>query len=320
MTPQQVLATTPAWQQVIDRNLFPLALILGLLVVYVSMRRRAGRVSTQSASEIRRNALQVMLAFVAFGVLWLIGAHVAPGKAGYPIDETLANWARSHVSTDRLVTLSWISELGSTLWLTLVTFAIGFWQWRKGRGLIGLAAMLASAANGLAIRGLKADFERIRPEHLHVGPLEPGFSYPSGHSAGSILVYGILAWLLTRDWPARRRWLAFGLAILMAVLIATTRVLLQVHYLSDVVGGLLLGGGILLLAMVWIRSRERQQAARALAAHGVSGDPPLGVDQPVSAAGRSLAAGATLPATAEARTVSTDLSTDVDSTPARPRR
>ena len=262
MTPEQVLATTPVWQQVIDRHLFPLALVLGLLVVYLSMRRRAGNASTLTATEIRRNAFQVMLAFVAFGVLWLIGAHVAPGKAGYPFDEAIADWARQHVGTDLLVLLAWISELGSTLWLTLVTFAIGFWQWRRGRGLIGLAAMLASGANGLAIRGLKAEFERIRPEHLHAGPLEPGFSYPSGHAAGSFLVYGLLAWLVTRDWPAQRRWPAFALAIILALLIATTRVLLQVHYLSDVVGGVLLGGGVLLLAMVWIRSRERQQLRR----------------------------------------------------------
>ena len=47
----------------------------------------------------------------------------------------------------------------------------------------------------------------------------------------------------------------------MAVLIATTRVLLQVHYLSDVIGGLLLGAGILLLATVWIRSRERRESS-----------------------------------------------------------
>lgn len=260
MTVEEVLATTPAWQQLVDRHLFPLALVLGLLVVYVSMRRRAGTAATLSATEVRRDAFQVTLAFVLFAALWLIGAGVAPGKAGYPFDEAIADWARDHVGTGGLVLLSWVSESGSTLWLTLVTFAIGFWQWRKGRGMIGLAAMLASGANGLAIRGLKAEFERIRPEHLHAGPLEPGFSYPSGHAAGSILVYGLLAWLVTRDWPARRRWPAFLLAIAMAVLIATTRVLLQVHYLSDVIGGLLLGAGILLLAMVWIRSRERQQS------------------------------------------------------------
>ena len=257
MTVEEVLATTPAWQQAIDRHLFPLALLLGLLVVYLSMRRRAGTASTQTAVDIRRNAIQVALAFVAFALLWLIGAGLAPGRAGYPLDEAVADWARVNVGTGMLVLLSWISELGSTLWLTLVTFGIGIWQYRKGRGMIGLAAMLASGANGLAIRGLKAEFERIRPDHQHAVPFEPGFSYPSGHSAGSLLVYGLLAWLLTRDWPARRRWPAFLLAIALALLIVATRVLLQVHYLSDVIGGLLLGGGILLVAMVWIRSRER---------------------------------------------------------------
>ena len=259
MTVEDVLATTPAWQQVIDRHLFLLSIALALLVVFLSVRRRAGQSATLSAVEIRRNALLVSVAFVAFALLWLIGAHVAPGKEGYPLDHRIADWARAHLGTDLLVLLSWISEAGSTPWLTLVTFAIGLWQWRKGRGAIGLAAMLASGANGLAIRGLKAEFERIRPAHLHAGPLEPGFSYPSGHAAGSILVYGLLAWLITRDWPPRRRWVAFGLALLLAVLIAATRVLLQVHFLSDVIGGILLGTGILLIAVVWIRSHERAE-------------------------------------------------------------
>jgi len=257
MTAEDVLATTPAWQQAIDGHLFPLAIAIALLVVVMSLRRRAGSPAVLSPSEVRRNALLIGLAGLAFVALWLIGTRVAPGRVGYPVDEAIADWARAHVGTDLLVLLSWISEAGSTLWLTLVTFAMGLWQWHRGRAMIGLAAMLTSGANGLAIRGLKAEFERIRPEHLHAGPLEPGFSYPSGHAAGSLLVYGLLAWLVTRDWPARRRWPVFCLALLMAVLIATTRVLLQVHYLSDVVGGMLLGVGVLLVAVVWIRSRER---------------------------------------------------------------
>ena len=257
MTAEDVLASTPAWQQAIDGHLFPLAIAIALLVVFISVRRRPGGPAALPAHEVRRNVLLIGLAVLAFALLWLIGVRVAPGRVGYPIDDVIADWARRHVGTDLLVLLSWISEAGSTLWLTVVTFAMGLWQWRKGRGMIGLAAMLTSGANGLAIRGLKAEFERIRPEHLHAGALEPGFSYPSGHSAGSLLVYGLLAWLVTRDWPARRRWPVFCLALLMAVLIAATRVLLQVHFLSDVVGGMLLGIGELLIAVVWIRSRER---------------------------------------------------------------
>lgn len=260
MTIEEVLASTPAWQQVIDRHLFTLAIAVALLVVYLSVRRREGGAAPLPPREIRRLVTLIGLAALAFVAMWMIGLAMATNPKVLAIDQAVAAWARAHVGTDLLVLLSWISEAGSTLWLTLVTFAMGFWQWRRGRGVIGLGAMLASGANGLAIRGLKAEFERIRPEHLHAGPLEPGFSYPSGHAAGSMLVYGLLAWLVTREWAPRRRLPAFCAALAMAILIATTRVLLQVHYLSDVVGGMLLGSGVLLITVVWIRSRERLAA------------------------------------------------------------
>lgn len=260
MTVEEVLATTPAWQQAVDRHLFPLAIALAVLVVYLSVRQRGGQSASLAPAEVRANGILVALAFAAFAALWLIGNHVALGKEGFAVDHAITGWARTHVGPDLLTLSTWISEAGSTWWLTLVTFAMGLWQWRQGRGAIGVAAMLASGANGLAIRGLKAQFERIRPEHLHAGPLEPAFSYPSGHAAGSALVYGLLVWLLARHWPPGKRRIAYGLALVLVALIATSRVLLQVHFLSDVIGGLLLGSGILLVTMVWIRSRVLAEA------------------------------------------------------------
>ena len=65
-----------------------------------------------------------------------------------------------------------------------------------------------------------------------------------------------------RDLPPRRRLPAFCIALLLVAGIAATRVLLQVHYLTDVIGGMLLGISSLTLAVVWIRSRERRGAGQ----------------------------------------------------------
>lgn len=261
MTVDEVIAGTPGWQQAIDRNLLPLSLALVILTLIIVFRQRKKAGIRLSPGEIQRNGILLALAFFCFSVLWLLGLQVVSAPPGQGLDEGIAGWARQHVSTPMLVLLSYLSEAGSTPWLTFVTFAIGIWQWRKGRAMIGFAAMAASGANGLAIRGLKAEFERLRPEHLHGAVAETGFSYPSGHAAGSILVYGILAWLITRNRPPRQRWPIFLLALAFAAMIAATRVLLQVHYLTDVVGGLMLGLGILALAIVWIRSREDRPSA-----------------------------------------------------------
>jgi membrane-associated phospholipid phosphatase len=83
------------------------------------------------------------------------------------------------------------------------------------------------------------------------------FGFPSGHTSSAIAVWGGLAVVF------RKRALAW-LAPFMVALIAFTRVYLGVHFLADILGGLLLGGGILFLAWWLIGSegnRERFFAA-----------------------------------------------------------
>ena len=78
--------------------------------------------------------------------------------------------------------------------------------------------------------------------------LSDGFGFPSGHATGAAVAYGALAILCTAVWTPRRRYAA---AILVALAVAASRVVIEVHYLVDVVAGLLLGavvlaGGIIL--------------------------------------------------------------------------
>lgn len=89
--------------------------------------------------------------------------------------------------------------------------------------------------------GLKALFQRPRPSILPHLDRAGGFSYPSGHAMLAPLVFGLGAFLLTRDSPApARRMLRLG-AALIAVAIGFSRVYLAVHYPSDVVAALLAG-------------------------------------------------------------------------------
>ena len=77
-----------------------------------------------------------------------------------------------------------------------------------------------------------------------------GKSFPSGHAMLSTIVYGVALVVLWPQVPARWRPVAVGAVALLVAIIAFTRVALGVHHLSDVLGGIAMGGAWLALCSV----------------------------------------------------------------------
>ena len=88
----------------------------------------------------------------------------------------------------------------------------------------------------------------------------PHNSFPSGHMVRAVLVYGLLAFVVRRlaPWPWARA-LALPIAVVIIVVLAFDRLYLDVHWESDVIGGILLGAIGLVSATVWLdRPRHAQ--------------------------------------------------------------
>lgn len=142
--------------------------------------------------------------------------------------------------------------LGDWRVMGLLSLVVGLWLLWRRQGLQLLSWVVAVAGTGLWVRFLKATLQRERP----LGGLvhETGFSFPSGHSAGTAAIFGMLAWLVARRLPPRSRAWVFAAAVLLALSTGLSRVLLSVHHASDVLAGLCLGLGWTALVL-WLTDR-----------------------------------------------------------------
>ncbi len=132
-----------------------------------------------------------------------------------------------------------LTHLGDPLVVTVlsVLLAVLLW-WRKDRrGALFVAATRLLAM--LASSGLKLLVHRHRPVLVHPLAHAHGYSFPSGHALGSAALWASVAFLAAAR--GLSRWWAITLAVAVPVVVAATRVLLGVHYVTDVVAGLLLG-------------------------------------------------------------------------------
>jgi undecaprenyl-diphosphatase len=144
---------------------------------------------------------------------------------------------------------SWIGG-GTPRWIIVILLCGVVWRWCGPRCATALAG--ASLLSNLASSLLKVAFGRARPDLTDHLDFQTSASYPSGHATSAAVVYLLLAWLA----PPRWRPFAWTLAATMIILNGFSRVMLGVHWASDIVGGTMLGAAFALLGAWWAaRSR-----------------------------------------------------------------
>lgn len=103
--------------------------------------------------------------------------------------------------------------------------------------------VITAGGGGILNALLKAYFSRARPDLNDALRHASGYSFPSGHAMASIVVFGALAYLgmrISTTWNRRSAVLALAATTVLAI--ATSRLYLGVHWISDIVGGLVAGG------------------------------------------------------------------------------
>lgn len=156
-------------------------------------------------------------------------------------DTRLAQGLAEHLPGSTLRWVGLATHLGdpSTMAVLVTLVAAGLLLAR--RRWLALGWVATCAGTGLLNLALKQVFARVRPVHDHGYAVADGYSFPSGHSSGAVVVFGMAAYLVVRLLPARWHLPAVLLAAGLAYAMAASRVLLQVHWASDVLAGLASG-------------------------------------------------------------------------------
>ena len=147
-----------------------------------------------------------------------------------------------------------ITELGSTMFIGGLALCAGLIFLLRGKVAYFTGLAISVAGSAAAVFLLKEIIHRARPDTMFQAYLETGFSFPSGHAAMSLALYGFLAWFVWRRIP-RTGWHVAALPA-AAILIGTigfSRMYLGVHHASDVLGGFLVAGLFVWLAAIVTR-------------------------------------------------------------------
>lgn len=165
------------------------------------------------------------------------------------LDQWTAPFAESLQGTFWYEVFRWITELGSSIVLSVLAFLFGLFLAIGKRDLIGAGIVFTATALGYQFNFLiKQLVERERPTILALVDGE-GFSFPSGHSMVSFITYGIILYFLWHYLKSSQRYIAACIAAIIVLLVGFSRYVLRVHYLTDVLAGFAYG---MIFLIIWI--------------------------------------------------------------------
>lgn len=189
-----------------------------------------------------------------------VGEDVFNQEAG-PFDKPIRNWVLAHQVPAVRDTFLMITRVGAPTTIIPLTAVLAAWLWRE-RGLSIAGAVVMSPAVALAIFStVKRIYRRKRPAggaRLH----ELTYAFPSGHAAASAAVFGTASYVLWRE-DMLSRGAAETFAGLGTLLVGASRVYIDAHWTTDVLGGWAVGGLVAAMsAAVYERVRTKTRMRR----------------------------------------------------------
>ena len=167
----------------------------------------------------------------------------------YQLDHRVGTWLAESMNEPTTGFMRTVTRFGDreVVWALGVTIGL-YLLYRRFYWHV-LTLMLAPGVGSAAVVGFKALFGRTRPESEAATML--GHSFPSGHAFAAMTFYGFMIYLVWRH--VRNDWIRIITTIFFVViifLVGLSRIMLRVHWLSDVIGGFTLGLAWLVCSIV----------------------------------------------------------------------
>ncbi|WP_437326598.1 phosphatase PAP2 family protein [Sorangium sp. So ce381] len=204
--------------------------------------------------------LGLALSMAALVFVWL-AEGVRDGEPIVGVDLALARALHASSSSAGVAALRAFTLLGTFWALALLAVVVAAALLRRGRRVLAVGWLFALAGGGLLNTALKALFTRPRPTFADPLAVAAGWSFPSGHSMGTFVAFGMLSYLgLLFLRTLRARLALVALALGWTVAMGFSRMYLGVHYLSDVLAGFAAGTVWLAVCISGIEVARRRPA------------------------------------------------------------
>ena len=212
-----------------------------------------------------------LIVLVAGGVaLGGLGLLVRTNSSLLRVDRSVAPWGEQHMTSLANSALDFVTSFGST-WV-IAGFAIGVFaveMVRRPSRWLPVFLLAVTIGQTLMSTQIKELVDRIRPSANPIAHTL-GPSFPSGHTTGAAACFAAFALVLGRGRSRNTQAALAGAAVFIACAVAASRVLLGVHWLTDVLGGLALGWAWFALCSIAFGGRLLRLGAPVEAAERVS--------------------------------------------------
>lgn len=223
----------------------------------------AERLRPSSRFGLRELLLAIAIALVGAPFGWLLHEVTTHGPFT-KLDASAAEWLHARLVHNHaaVIAMQAVSFTGKPVFLFFLVGLPVVWLWRNGARKLVIFLLVVSLGGSAIDTAVKVLVGRPRPRLDEPIATAFGKSFPSGHSMSSLICYGALLVVFLPLVPRRWRVVTIVATASWVLAVGFSRLALGVHFLSDVLGGYVLGAAWLIGSIaafeVWREDRGRR--------------------------------------------------------------